>query len=312
MTTARRLGLPTLTELLDRQDGVLARGQALAAGLSVDTWRWRRASGRWQSLLPGVAVAHSGGVSEEQLRWAAVLHCGAGAALTGDAALRLWGLPVPVPEVWRVAVPTGRGVVPQLQPVGLLKLQPHRVLPLASLVHPVRLPPVVRPAPAVLHAAGWAPSDRVAEARVAASVQRRLVTVTQLREAQRVLTRSARRALVRAVLDDVELGAHARSELGLLAFLRRHHLPLPDRLQLAVRAGTRLRYLDGWWEQQRVALEMDGAHHRLVGDWEADLLRSAELAVAARDDRVLLLRFTPGQLRHDGPHVADLLRRTLL
>ena len=57
---------------------------------------------------------------------------------------------------------------------------------------------------------------------------------------------------------------------------------------------------------------MDGAHHRLVRTWEADLLRSCSLAVAHRGRGELLLRLTPGLLRHDEPAVLRVLRDALL
>lgn len=179
------------------------------------------------------------------------------------------------------------------------------------LRHPVRLPPVVRVAPALLHAAAWAPSERAAEWRVAAAVQQRLVLPSDVRAALAVLPRLARRRLVAAVLDDVELGAHAASELDLLRFLRRHGLPRPDRLQRPVRTG-RLRYLDAWWERQRVCAEVDGAHHRSAGTWDDDTLRANDVVVTERHDRIVLLRFTAANLRHDAPRVAAQLAAVLL
>ena len=115
---------------------------------------------------------------------------------------------------------------------------------------------------------------------------------------------------MRVVLADVRQGAHAQTELDFLRLLRRHGLPLPDRLQLRVRAGGK-RYLDAWWERQRVTVELDGAHHRSAGTWDADTLRGNAVAVAQRHDRLLLLRFTTGNLRHDEPQVVAQLRAAL-
>ena len=70
-------------------------------------------------------------------------------------------------------------------------------------------------------------------------------------------------------------------------------------------------YLDAWWERQRVAAELDGAHHRTVGVWDADGLRANGVVIAERHDRVLLLRFTRGNLRHDAAEVAEQLRVAL-
>jgi hypothetical protein len=169
----------------------------------------------------------------------------------------------------------------------------------------------MRIAPGVLYSAAWATTDRAAEWRVAAAVQQRLVNVPQLRSALSELPRLRRRRAVRLVLDDVELGAHARTELDFLAFLRRNSLPLPDRLQFKVRANG-LRYLDAWWERQRVAAEVDGTHHMEVGTWDADTLRTNEVLVAARDDRVMLLRVTAGNMRYRASELAAQFSAVLL
>jgi very-short-patch-repair endonuclease len=213
-----------------------------------------------------------------------------------------------------VAVPEGRVVRPGARLLAAdaeIVVRPHQVRGLASLVHPARLPPVLRPAPAALHAAAHAASDRAAEWRIAAVVQQRLVTVAQLDDALAQLPRLRRRALVREVLLDVRDGAQARSELDLLRLLRRHGLPRPDRLQRLVRADGK-RYLDAWWERQRVAVEVDGAHHLDVGQWDADVLRANAVVLAEQHDRVLLLRLTTGTLRHDEVQVVQQLRGALV
>lgn len=301
----------TWRELLAAQCQVLARRQALAAGMSEHAWNWRHSSGRWQALLPGVSMAHLGPPSAEQLAWAAVLHCGDGAALTADWALLRQGFRLAEqPFVLHVAVPEGRVVRAGGRLSDDLLVVPHQVRRLSTIVHPARSPAVVRAAPAVLHAAAHAGSDRAAEWRVAAVVQQRLATPGQLREALAQMPRVHRRALVRAVLDDVELGAHATSELDFLRLLRRNGLPSPDQLQRLVRADGK-RYVDAWWKRQRVAAEIDGAHHVEVGQWDADTLRANAVVVAERHDRVLLLRFTGGNLRHDELLVVRQLRDAL-
>jgi len=298
--------------LLAEQDGVITRRQALRGGLTEDQWQWRLDSARWRSLLPGVVVTHTGPVTAQQQAWAAVLASGSGACLSGDAALAALGMPLGDLAVLHVAVPEDRIVVSRvLGPAGAgVRVVPRRVTGLSRWSHPARRPPTVRVQAAVLHAAAWAASDRAAEWRVAAAVQQRRVSAPALRRALEQMPNLRRRALVSTVLDDVELGAHAASELDFLRFLRRWHLPRPDSLQRPVRLG-RLRYLDAWWERQRVAVELDGAHHRTVGTWEHDLLRANDVLVAGRDSRTLLLRFTTGNLRHDGARVAAQLASAL-
>lgn len=324
MTALERPAPCTWSSVLDAQDGVIARRQALQGGMSEDAWQWSLERRGWQSVLPGVAVAHGGDLTNRQRAWAAVVYAGHDAALSGDAALVEHGMRLPRPARLDVVVPGHRSVRPQVfaasgrfgstdqtEQTEQLRLRGHRLKALSALLHPVRRPAAVRVAPAVLHAAAWAVNDRSAEWRVAAAVQQRLVRVPDLRAALLDMPRLSRRALVATVLDDVELGAHARSELDFLALLRRNQLPLPDRLQRPVRTNG-LRYLDAWWEAQRVAGEVDGAHHRDVGTWDADLLRANDVQVSQRHDRVVMLRFTMGNLRHDESQVAGQLRVVLL
>lgn len=307
---------PTWRELLEQQDGVLSRRQALISGVTEDAWQWQLDTGRWRPLLPGVIVAHNGEPTERQRAWAAVLHTGDEAALSGDAALIELGMKLPAPKRIHVGYSERRDVLPQQflaadREPSDVRLVPCRVGRLEEWTHPVAAPRRLRVAPATLHAAAWALSDRAGEWRLAAAVQQRLVTVPALRLALVDMPRLPRRRLIRDVLDDVELGAHARSELDFLRFLRTNDLPAPDRLQRVPRRGKRC-YLDAWWERQRVAAEIDGAHHREVGSWDADVLRANSVVVAEQHDRILLLRFTMGNLRHDGPEVAGQLRSSLL
>jgi hypothetical protein len=304
---------PTWRDLLAQQDGVISRRQARACGLSEDQWQWFLDSGRWQSVLLGVAVAHSGEVTDRQRAWAAVLSAGEGAHLTGEMALIVHGMRLKAPRDVHLAVP--RELIPRRFLVGEQEARgrtvPHLLTRLTTWTHPVKQPPVLRVAPAVLHAAAYAPSDRAAEWRLAATVQQGLTRAPELRTTCDEMPRLRRRSLIGEVLDDIEFGAHAASELDLLRFLRRHQLPMPDRLQRPVRRG-KVRYLDAWWDKQRVNAEMDGAHHRLVGTWDDDALRANDVVLVERHDRILLLRFTRGNLRHDGPRVAAQLGDALL
>lgn len=295
--------------LVQAQDGVLSRRQALLHGLGEEGWQWRLSLGRWQSLLPGVAAAHNGAVTARQRAWAAVLYAGEGGALAGDAALVAAGLDVPEPRTYDVAVPARRQVRAQRGRGDGPRVVVHRLVRLPDLVTPSLGPPRVRPAPAVLQAATWAPTDRAAEWRVAVAVQQGVVTVPELRSAWGRET--GRQELLRRLFDEVEFGAHALSELDFLRLVHRNGLPDPDRCQLAVRAGGRVRYLDAWWGKPRVAAEIDGAHHRSVTAWSADVLRANDVSVRSGADRVLLLRYTTGNLRHDEPVVVAQLRAAL-
>jgi hypothetical protein len=299
---------PSYDERLEEQSGVISRRQALAGGLSKAAWDWRIEKKTLQVVLPGVVVAHSGAVTFEERAQAAVLYGGDGAALAGEVLMHL-ETPERRRRVEPAVIDVAVGASCQVAPRDFFR--PHRVSALEELTHPVRSPRQLRVAPAVLYAAAWAKSDRDAEWRVAAAVQQRLVNVAQLRAALREMPRLHRRGLLRLVLDDVELGAHARTELDFLAFLRRHGLPLPDQLQFKVRADG-VRYLDAWWERQRVGAELDGTHHVEVGTWDDDTLRANEIVVAQRDDRLILLRVTMGNLRHKEAQLAAQFKAVLL
>jgi very-short-patch-repair endonuclease len=301
-------------ELLARQEGVLSRRQALASGMSGHAWSWRLTSERWSTLLPGVALSRPGAPTEAQLAWGAVLHCGEGAALTADLGLVVHGFRLgDQPDRIRVAVPEGRVVRRAAVRAGnrLVPVAAQQVRGLDGLRHPVKQPPVVKVAPAALHAAAHAPTERAAEWRIAAVVQQRLTTADRLARELQQMPKLRRRALIATVLGDVAEGAQAGSELAFLRFLRRHGLPEPDRLQRLVRANGK-RYIDAGWDRQRVVAEIDGAHHMEVAQWGADVLRANAVVVAERHDRLLLLRFTTGNLRHDGDEVAEQLRAALL
>lgn len=309
MTSPEPLRRLTWRELADQQDQVLARQQALASGLGEAGWNWRLDNGYWRAVLPGVAVTHSGEPTDKQRAWASVLHAGSGAALSGDAALVELGFTLKDLRRVDVGVPWPREVRGHAL-LGGPRLKCHTVRHFSQWVHAARPLAVVRAAPAVLHAAAWAPTDRAAEWRIAAVVQQGLATAVDVRTALTGMSRLPRRAFLHEVIDDVDLGAHAGSELEFLRFCRHHRLPEPDELQVLVRAGGK-RYVDARYVRQRVSVEVDGAHHRLVEQWDADALRSLHLAVAHRGSGETLVRLTKGNLRHDGSQVAGLLRQLL-
>jgi hypothetical protein len=298
-----------LDSLLARQDRVLSRGQALAHGISPAAWDWRLERGLWQSPVHGVAVTTTGELTARQRVWVALAHAGQPSAVSGDAALHLLGFPIEAPTTIDVVVPHTRRVVDAVLE-DKVKVTIRRARQFKKLLDPIgSLPSLTRHA-TVLHAAAWAATDRAAEWRVAAMVQRRLTAVPLIRDALALLPRLPRRALLLEVLTDVELGAHAGTELAFLAFLRKYGLPLPDHLQLRVRTRGKVAYLDVRYTRQRVTIELDGAHHRDAGTWDADMLRSLRLQVALPGEQ--LIRLTMGNLRHDGPEVAELLHALLV
>ncbi len=302
--------VPTWRQIAAEQDNVLARYQALARGMTKSAWDWRVARGGWQSPMPGIAVLHSGVLQPRELRWVAVLRAGRGAALSGDAGLLEWGVKRLTLSALDVAVPRPRHLRVTKTSSGL-SVVTHRLVTSDDLVTEHNSLPTVVVHLAALHAAAWAPSDRAAELRLALVVQQRMTTAPLMRTALGAMPKHPRRKLLLEVLDDLELGAHALGELDFLRFCRRHDLPEPDELQVLVRAGGK-RYLDGCYRKQRISVEVDGAYHAWVEQWDADSLRSLNLAVVARGTGEQRIRLTGANLRHDEAEVAGLLRQLLV
>ena len=91
-----------LARIARRQHGVVSRKQLLAAGVSSDEIRWRMREGSLIRVHRGVYRVGHVAPSVEARYLAAVLACGEGAVLSGEAAGWLWGLikgTAPPPEV---------------------------------------------------------------------------------------------------------------------------------------------------------------------------------------------------------------------
>ena len=98
-----------LDRILSQQIDVIARYQALAAGLSDNALRHRlRPGGPWRSLLPGVYVAATGMPTIVQQEMAALLHAGPGSVITGPAAVRYHRIRGPAADVIDVLLPASR------------------------------------------------------------------------------------------------------------------------------------------------------------------------------------------------------------
>ncbi len=294
--------------LLFEQEGVLTTAQA-AGLLGRGRLRGLLDSGRWRRICRGVLLSHNGPLTAGQALWVAVLATGEGALLAGLTAAREGGFRWHRPGPIHLLVPDGHRY-PDLRrrlPLEMSAVVVHRTAILPDTHVQVGRPTRTTMPRGLVDAAQWARSHDEARTIVAAACQQRLVTPAEIRAVLSVLPRAHRRRLVLETLTLVEGGATALSEIDLVKLCRRHHLPAPELQERRRDQAGRNRYLDAYWREQRVHVEVDGAHHMEAGQWEADMRRQNEIWI--RGDRVL--RFSAWQVRHRADDVVAQLRAAL-
>jgi very-short-patch-repair endonuclease len=116
--------------------------------------------------------------------------------------------------------------------------------------------------------------------------------------------RARRRALVVSVARFAAGGAHSLPEIEFVRLCRRARLPEPTCQVSRVDAAGRRRYLDAYFEEYGVHVEVDGEQHLDARAWWVDLKRQNDLWVAG--DRVL--RFPAWVVRHCPAEVAAQVR----
>lgn len=281
----------------------MSRDQLREHGVDADRVRREVAARRWDVHGPLVVRTCTGTPDRHARRWAAVLSAGEGAAAGGLTALEVHGL-----VGWErraVVVHAGRGRRrPRLPEVVLTSSRrPVRVVRRGGL-------PVVAVEDAAVAAAGAATSPATAGGLLAAVVQQRLTTPARLRAVVLAAGPVRHRAELLAVLDDVEGGAEALSEVRLVRLCRGAGLPVPTQQVVRLDGRGRRRYLDGLWvlaDGRRVLVEVDGVGHLEHDRWYDDLLRAAEVSQPGE----VVLRLPARALRVEPGRVVALLRRHL-
>ena len=286
----------------NRLPAVLTVASAIAL-IGQPAVRWRLRSGRWQRPCRGVLVTHSGGISDPEWLWIAVLATGPQAVLGGLTAARLDGLTGFDDRAIHLVVPASRQVRTTVPGVMVHR---SRVLG-ADDVHPVRRPPRTRVTRSLVDAAAWSGSDNRARALLAAGVQQRLVRPDQLMVALGRFPTLRRHALMAATLADIADGAQALSELDFARLTRRFGLPAPDRQVMRCDGDGRRRWLDAYWEQGRLVVEVDGLWHMEAAAWWADMRRDNDLTISG----LRVLRFPAFAVRDQPGVVAAQIRSAL-
>lgn len=292
-----------LDQLLLEQLGVIARHQVPAAGLTSGALRHRlRPGGPWQTLLPGVYMAMTGTPTPLQQEMAALLYAGEGSLVTGQAALRCHRIATGEPALIDVLVPVTR----QRHDTEFVRLCRTRRMPERIWERgPIRYVP---PARAVADTAYGLTSLRDVRAIVASAVQRR---ACQIRDLAAELDKGPRHgsALFRMALADVADGIRSTAEADLKDLLVMAKIPLPlFNPALYDKDGTFIARPDAWWPELGIAIEVDSREwHLSPEDHENTLARGRRMG----RHQIIVMRFTPKQLRSQAAAVAEEIWRTL-
>jgi very-short-patch-repair endonuclease/predicted transcriptional regulator of viral defense system len=293
-----------ITELAERQHGVIATAQLYSLGLSETQVATRARNGWLHRLHRGVYAVGHRRVSHHGLWMAAVLACGEGAVLSHQAAGELWGLgrrrdggtsPIDV------TVPRGSGRRPR---PGIVV---HRV--------PTQRPeeitrqdgiPITTPTRTLLDLAARL-RRRELERAIDEAERLRLCRQADLEAIVVAHFGRAGAGALRRVLETHRVGTTlTRSELEerFLTLCRKHRLPQP---------GVNVQLLDYvvdfLWPEARLVVEVDGqATHGTRRAFQADRDRDGRLVVAG----YRVLRFTWWDATRRPAVVADRVRRILL
>jgi len=304
MNRTNRLDQVALTSLLAYQHQLITRHQAMDLGMTATALQHRlRPGGPWQRLLPGVFLAVTGTPADDHREVAALLYAGAGSMLTGPAALRRWGVPVPVvrPSVIDVLVPTRN----RRQGGGFARI--HRTARMPEFAHssgPIRLVPLDR---AVGDTARMLSRLGDVRALVATVVQRGRCTPAQLAAELRAGPVQGS-ALLRSAIGDIYAGTRSNPEADLRDLIRRAKIPTPvfnPRLYLG---DEFIASPDAWWEAAGVAAEVDSREYHLSpADHERTLARHARMSAHG----ITVLHFTPRQIRTEPERVIATIRSAL-
>ncbi len=249
-------------------------------------------------------MSHNAEPTRRQWMWIAVLDNRGPAALAGLTSLEQAGFRFFGEEMQSIHVVITRGATYHRFPG--VKVHESRRLWEQQISTGPGVPhlPIARSA---LDAAAWQPFPRYACGLVAAVVQQKLCTVSDLEAQMRVVGRIRHKPHLRLALADIGGGSEALSELDMTKMCDRYNL-MPPRQQSTRRDREgRRRYLDAEWllpTGSVVVLEVDGAHHMSAQHWESDLRRERQIVATGS----IVLRATANEVRlSPGDVAADLI-----
>jgi hypothetical protein len=292
-----------INRILAEQYLVITRSQVLACGMSSRVLHPRIApSGPWQRLLPGVYLAATGTVTQEQREMAALLYAGPQSLITGLAAMRRHRLRPPGLDVVDLLIPWTQ----RCQSTAYVRVHRTRKMPPRMFVTgKIRFAEAPR---AVADAARAMSRFDDVRAVVCEAVQRRTCTVDEL-AAELAAGPSAGSALLRAALAEVADGVRSVAEADFRVLIVQSDLPRPVfNAQLLDMDGTLIAITDAWWQEAGVAAEVDSrAYHLSAADQDRTTERHDKLTAHG----ILALHFSPRRIKDDPAGVLREIRRAI-
>jgi hypothetical protein len=289
---------PHLRELLVEQDNVVALWQLPTSERRAVIRAAKR--GHWRRLSHAVYLGAPGEPSADQRVWAAGLHGGKHARLSGRTALILHGWSQTLRKRHDVVVP--HHVHPKDPPEWV---RIHRLV--QPVTGPAAQPLRTSPHVATLHASAWASSDREAMLTVISVLQQRLTSPARLASTLTSMPRLHRHRLIGEMVREYADGAHSLNEFDFAALCRRHFVPEPIRQSRVYDNDGILRAIDARFQTRsgrELRVEIEGLHHLDPEHYLADVDRHNALALS---DPATTLRITTWHLRQDpAPFMTDL------
>ena len=275
----------TWLDLLSFQASVVSNRQARGQGVSKHVIARRLRSGAWQRLHYGTYAAFSGAPSREARLWAAVVRAGPGAVLSHETAAEIHQLTDKPSSKVHVTVPADRNPARSREIPGIVV---HRSRNVASEPLPPWLLPRTPVAETVLDLADASRTFDDAYGWLTRATGRQLVSVPQLRQALQARSRIRWRSLLTEALAEAQDGVMSPLERRYVRDVERAHGLPPARRQVRRELAGGVRFLDNYYAEFRLCVELDGrASHPPEQKW-ADASRDNDNLF--RDD-VATMRF---------------------
>ncbi|HEY6932201.1 MAG TPA: hypothetical protein VI452_02280 [Marmoricola sp.] len=269
----------------------MSRRQLRALGVTRSVVRAHVRARRWSWRTESVLSITTGPLSWRQRLWVAVLHAGPGALVGGLSAgavhgLRSWDRDditvLVTSELSFEAIP------------GVAFFRTRRPLDQWASAQPL---PVCRIEPAILLHAAYERHQRSAHGAIAAVVQQRLTTPERLRSQLEQMRPLRRAGQFRRLLADLEGGAGSVAEVDVRRACRRCGVRPPVRQRGRWDRSGRRRWTDCEWDLPGgvvIVLEVDGAHHAEVRQYNDDIRRQRKLTTLRR----IIVRCSAYEIRH--------------